>query len=143
MIRSWPVVFAALMLAVGCTPSAAPPPAASLATQPLAQASPAKVWPDAAPTDSGPAEAERTLRGEIHTTKGAQLMLNGVIIPDNVLPPSNSDKRRPRDNWLRKRVELRGLVKRYICRPMEQCLIGGSIPFVKRIDSLRELGPNE
>lgn len=142
MIHAWPFVFAALTVVVGCTPSGTAPTPPGLATPSVAQAVPRRVIHNA-PTDSGPAEAERTLRGEIHTTKGAQLMLNGVIIPDNVLPPSDSDKRRARDKWLRKRVELRGLVKRYICRPMEQCLIGGSIPFLKRLDSLRELGPNE
>ena len=113
-------------------------------TSPLAVAQPSRPPTRIGATVDTPLEA-RTLTGTLHTTKGAQLMLGGVIIPDSVLAAASpgDDKRMARDRWLRKRVEVRAMVKRYICDPREQCLVGGSIPFAKRVLSIRELGPAE
>jgi hypothetical protein len=118
-------LFALLFTFAGCTQASAPAPPPPLAPPAL---------------DRG--ESERTLVGTLHTTKGAQLMLNGVIIPDHKLPQVTSDDpRAARKVWLGKRIEVRAIVRMYVCAPGEQCLMGGRIPLVKRILSIREVSP--
>ena len=73
-----------------------------------------------------------TLKGEVGSTKGAQLMLKGVIL--------RVENRREAQQWVGKSVSATGDLCIYTCGPMEQCLMSGTIPSLKNL-TLTEIPP--
>ena len=66
-----------------------------------------------------------TLKGQVGSTKGAQLTLKGVIL--------RIEDRQEARQWVGKTVTATGDLCHYTCGPMEQCLTSGSIPSLKNI----------
>ena len=74
-----------------------------------------------------------TLKGEIGSTKGAQLTLRGVIL--------RLENRRESQHWRGKNVMATGDLCIYNCGLVEQCLIECKISYLKNV-KLTELPPN-
>ncbi len=66
-----------------------------------------------------------TLKGTVGSTKGAQLMLHGVIL--------RIEDRQEARSWIGKNVTATGDLCLYTCGPIEQCLMSGTIKSLKNI----------
>ena len=132
------VLLAFLWSGCACTKNAAKKPAkttiestAQVESEPSLKASESQP-PEAQAKAEDPCPGKRmeskgkvTLKGQIGQTKGAQLMLKGVIL--------NVDNRREAQQWVGKNVTATGDLCIYTCGPMEQCLMNGTIPSLNKI----------
>ena len=115
--------FAALLLS--CTPTAPAPPEAPAPERPFEPERPSEV--EAAAAAAAPAEAHV---GTLSLTKGAQGMLDGALLDsDDMEARFGPDWR----NLKGCRIRLQGTRKVHHCRPQEQCLMGGEIPYFENV----------
>lgn len=78
----------------------------------------------------------KTLKGTGNLTKGARLMLNGVMITDmETLRKVQFDKI-PTEKLAETTFEITGVVIRHHCGPHEQCLQQGYIDVMRKVDSI-------
>lgn len=77
----------------------------------------------------------KVLRGRLTTTKGAQAMLEGVILDSDYF---GENWRKEVESLKGKRVEAKGKVLRHHCGSMEQCLTQGYIDSLYDIEYVKE-----
>jgi len=133
-------LFALLWSGCACSKNAAktsskvqtPSPTETEKSEPLAEKAKAQPAQKQAEEDVNPCPGKRmeykgkvTLKGSIGSTKGAQLMLRGVIL--------RIEDRQEARGWVGKDVTATGDLCIYTCGPMEQCLTSGSIKSLKNI----------
>jgi hypothetical protein len=70
-------------------------------------------------------KGKTTLKGQASFTKGAQLMLRGIIL--DVGGPKEAQR------WVNKTIQVTGDLCHYTCAPHEQCLVGGTIPSLRNL----------
>lgn len=79
---------------------------------------------------------EMTLSGTPYQTKGAQFMLQGVIVNDREVLEKHGLYHIGSEALGKYTVEITGKVNRYHCGPMEQCLSEGYIDNMPKISSI-------
>ena len=89
----------------------------------------------------------RAITGTLHSTKGARPMVAGVIIecPKHATRAKKTECRPILETWSGQRVTVHGDLSVYRCGPMEQCLMGGVIPYllnITRIEKADQSTPN-
>jgi hypothetical protein len=70
-------------------------------------------------------KGKTTLKGRASFTKGAQLMLGGIILDVGGLKEAQ--------RWVNKTIQVTGDLCHYTCAPHEQCLVGGTIPSLRNL----------
>ena len=85
----------------------------------------------------------RTITGTMYSTKGARPMVAGVIIecPKHSMRPKKTDCRPILRTWSGRRVTVHGELSVYRCGPMEQCLMGGAIPYLLNVTRIEKAAP--
>jgi hypothetical protein len=80
----------------------------------------------------------KTVRGKLYHSKGRLGELNGMIISGDFLTGSQGGNWKPEyEALVGKEVEAMGEHYRYICGPIEQCLEGGVINYLRALEYLR------
>lgn len=80
----------------------------------------------------------KTVRGKLYHTKGRLGQLDGMIISGELLTGSEGSDWKPEyEALVGKEVEARGEHYRYVCGPIEQCLEGGVINYLRTLEYLR------
>jgi hypothetical protein len=77
-----------------------------------------------------------TISGTPYQTKGAQFMLQGVIVNDREVLEKHGLYQIGSEALGKYTVEITGKVNRYHCGPMEQCLTQGYIDNMPKISSI-------
>lgn len=81
---------------------------------------------------------QKTITGTLHSTKGNQAMVAGIILPMDYVTEPESRRWKERLMQLKgKKIEIKGDVYRYHCGPEEQCLEQGYIDHFTNIDYLK------
>ena len=94
-----------------------------------------KVKKDTAPCAKGHTfEGRVKVAGQIAVTKGAQLVLDGHLLQMKADGDASAASRA--SLWEGKTVVLTGDRCIYRCKPREQCLVSGKIPFLSNIKVL-------
>ena len=80
-----------------------------------------------------------TVTGKLGTTKGRQPTIGGLILrADDVAKFLG-------DDWFKtavgKKVKAWGVREDYQCKPMEQCLTSGSIPYLRQVTAIELVAP--
>lgn len=83
---------------------------------------------------------KKTLSGTPYLTKGAQIMLEGVILSDKATLEKNGLYRLSSEELSGYNLIVTGKINRYHCGPMEQCLSQGYIDSMSEIDKI-EVNP--
>jgi hypothetical protein len=78
----------------------------------------------------------QTLAGTPYLTKGAQFMVEGVIISDEKTLEKHNLLNKGSEELAKYQVRITGNVDRYHCGPMEQCLSQGYIDFMREIKEI-------
>ena len=78
----------------------------------------------------------KTLKGKLTTTKGAQPMLEGVILAREIFAADRQAAQKRIEGLKGKVVEVKGEVMRHHCGPLEQCLSQGYIDSMTKADYL-------
>lgn len=79
---------------------------------------------------------ERSLNGTPYLTKGAQIVVDGIILTDRETLRKNNLEGIGSEELANYSVEATGMVKRYHCGPMEQCLSPGYIDHMPAIQKI-------
>lgn len=79
----------------------------------------------------------KNLKGTPYLTKGAQIVLEGVILSDRETLQKNNLEGIGSADLGNYSLEVSGVVKRYHCGPMEQCLSEGYIDHMPSIDKIK------
>jgi hypothetical protein len=82
-------------------------------------------------------EGPKTIRGKLYHTKGRLGEVGGYILPPQFLTGGESAWKAEYEELVGKEVEVKGVHYRYVCGPIEQCLEGGVINYLREIEYLR------
>jgi len=78
------------------------------------------------------------ITGKLTRTKGAQPMVAGKILDSDYVKDKGHKNWKPEfEKMYGKQVEVKGKLKTHYCNPMEQCLSGGKIEFLKEIQYIK------
>jgi hypothetical protein len=137
--RKRSVLVFSVLCAWGCAKEPPREPTAAPSTAPAAPAAPKVDVPLDLPVQAqstGSEEREspperKVLRGKLQLTKGAQGMLDGYLVPPEEIEKHAGESWR--DTWVGRSVRVEAQTRVHSCGPQEQCLIGGSIPYVTEL----------
>lgn len=80
----------------------------------------------------------KTVRGKLYHTKGRMGELGGMIISGDYLTQKGTGTWKPEyEALVGKEVEAYGEHYRYVCSPIEQCLEGGVINYLQKVEYIR------
>ncbi len=80
-----------------------------------------------------------TITGKLGTTKGRQPTIGGLILrADDVAKYLGDDWH---NSAVGKKVNAWGVREDYQCKPMEQCLTSGSIPYLRKVTAIELVQP--
>jgi hypothetical protein len=82
-------------------------------------------------------EGPKILRGKLYHTKGRMGEVGGYILSGLYLTGENGVWKPEFEALVGKEVEVKGVHYRYVCGPIEQCLEGGVINYLREIEYLR------
>jgi len=77
----------------------------------------------------------KTLKGKLRTTKGAQPIVEGVLISTDFFEEEGKSWHEKVESLEGKTVVITGQVNRHWCGPMEQCMSDGYIDSMQEVDS--------
>jgi hypothetical protein len=131
------LLFASLMVLAGCHPQ---PNAGRKAVQEENPSNPMKEKTNSSSENAGGKETclgPTTVRGKLYHTKGRMGEVNGFILSGLYLTGENGAWKPEYEALAGKEVEVKGVHYRYVCGPIEQCLEGGVINYLREIEYLR------
>jgi len=82
-------------------------------------------------------EGNRTLEGELYTSKGAILAIGGVFISEDYNADSSNDLLPELRPLVGKKLEIKGDVYVYYCGRYEQCLTEGYMKWLRNIEYVK------
>jgi hypothetical protein len=80
----------------------------------------------------------RTIRGKLYHTKGRMGEVAGFILPPHFLTDGGSNWKPAYEALVGQEVEVQGVHFQYRCGPIEQCLEGGVINYLREIVYLKK-----
>ncbi len=82
---------------------------------------------------------KKTIKGKLYTDKGFQPRVAGIFIQTAAFEEDGKDWRDRVRELEGKTLEVKGMVVRHWCGPMEQCLTQGYMDWMREVESLKVL----